>query len=196
MSIYHASRGLAGLFMLLLCLPAVAAQPGLLSEKLQHLEYWQMRWLAQTRQKAPQALAAFSTDGCSGGLSEGWKYMSSSAPAFQQRWGNLPPWEACCVAHDRVYWQGETDNGYRKRLQADMDLRQCVIDTGRRQSAALVRRYRMSPQKLQKNFQIAADLMFRAVRLGGQPCSLLPWGYGWPYCRMDALPRSQTNSVK
>jgi len=185
-------RCLPGLYLLLLCFPVLATQPGLLSEKLRQLEYWQMHWLEQTQQKAPHSLAAFTTDGCSGGLSEGWKFMSRTLPAFQQRLGEQPPWEACCVAHDRIYWQGDTDNGYRKRLQADLNLRQCVINTGQQQSAALAQRYQMSVQKLQENFQIAADLMFRAVRLGGQPCSLLPWrwGYGWPYCRVDALPRN------
>ena len=29
-----------------------------------------------------------------------------------------------------------------------------------------------------------AELMYRAVRIGGIPCSGLPWrwGYGWPEC--------------
>jgi hypothetical protein len=33
-------------------------------------------------------------------------------------------------------------------------------------------------------YQGIADLMYRAVRLGGIPCSGLPWrwGYGWPAC--------------
>ena len=30
-----------------------------------------------------------------------------------------------------------------------------------------------------------AGAMYRAVRLGGVPCSALPWrwGYGWPECK-------------
>ena len=33
-------------------------------------------------------------------------------------------------------------------------------------------------------YEVIGDLMYRAVRIGGIPCSGLPWrwGYGWPEC--------------
>ena len=35
-----------------------------------------------------------------------------------------------------------------------------------------------------RHHEAVASLMYRAVRLGGIPCSGLPWrwGYGWPEC--------------
>lgn len=47
-------------------------------------------------------------------------------------------------------------------------------------------------------FNVIAELMFWAIRLGGQPCSLLPrrWGYGGPGCAFAAsaeIPLSYSN---
>src|SRR5262245_1247382 len=47
--------------------------------------------------KKGATLAPFSTDGCSGGLSAGWAFVSSALPALAKHHGGLPPWERCCV---------------------------------------------------------------------------------------------------
>lgn len=102
-------------------------------------------------------LTPLQSDGCSGGLSTVWNALPLS---------DLP-FEVCCVAHDRAYHAGGGEatprGGYMARLGADRRLRACVADTGG---------------------QAVAEAMFGAVRLGGGPCSGLPWrwGYGRPDC--------------
>jgi hypothetical protein len=70
-------------------------------------------------------------------------------------------WLSCCTAHDLAYWAGGT---YEERLQADKELRQCVLTVGK---------------------PLVSNLMMAGVRVGGTP--YLPtrfrWGYGWPYPR-------------
>jgi hypothetical protein len=71
-------------------------------------------------------------------------------------------WCECCFKHDLIYWRGGTEE---ERLQADSQLRECVIEkTG---NTGL------------------ADLMFEGVRLGGSPYfyNWYRWGYGWSYDR-------------
>lgn len=71
-------------------------------------------------------------------------------------------WCECCFEHDLIYWRGGTE---QERLQADLALRECVIEkTG--------------------NTRLA-DLMFDGVRLGGSPYfyNWYRWGYGWSYDR-------------
>jgi hypothetical protein len=117
-------------------------------------------------------------------MSDGWRYLADLFASFSSHYGNKPPWESCCVAHDRIYWKGETDNGYQKRKQADLELRACVVKTGLLASEELAEKYNTTPNEIKKSFDIAADLMYRAVRIGGKPCTLFPWrwGYGWPNC--------------
>lgn len=81
----------------------------------------------------------FVTDGC------------SAVPDFDFR--------ACCVAHDRAYWQG---GSCAARAAADRTLAQCLRERGH-------------PQ--------LAGVYYLGVRLGGQAWLPLPWrwGYGWPY---------------
>ena len=132
-------------------------------------------------------LTPFSTDGCSGGLSEAWQYIANAFPAFTQSYGDKPPWEDCCVEHDKAYWQGETQNGYQKRLMADSQLEQCVIEYGKQHAQEYADKYKLEKATVVTHFKIAASLMYGAVRLGGKPCSFLPWrwGYGWPHCLHD-----------
>lgn len=40
----------------------------------------------------------FTTDGCSGGMTLLWNFL------FDRN----PPWNGCCVEHDKFYWQGGT----------------------------------------------------------------------------------------
>jgi hypothetical protein len=95
-----------------------------------------------------EQLQDFSTDGCShfpdGTLS------------------NPKLWCACCITHDKAYWQGGT---FQQKRKADKQLRQCILQ--------------------KTNNKLLADTMFAGVTVGGLP--IFPmwyrWGYGWQYGR-------------
>ena len=156
-------------------------------------EQRRLEQLARVQQRAPHSLVAFQSDGCSGGLSQGWEELAKRIPAFATHFGERPPWEACCEAHDRIYWRGETENGFDKRMQADADLRACVAATGIELGPELVQRYGLSLESVKTAFAVTADLMYGAVRLGGAPCTDFSWrwGYGWPKCEESTTTRSQ-----
>jgi hypothetical protein len=149
-----------------------------------------MARLAEVQAATPDGPAPFATDGCSGGLSSGWDLLAKRLPGFRERYGNRPPWEACCVTHDRVYWLGETADGYHRRKVADEHLRGCVSDVGRERSSQVARELGLTPGTVESAFAAAAELMYAAVRVGGAPCTFLPWrwGYGWPSCA-SAVPQ-------
>jgi hypothetical protein len=71
-------------------------------------------------------------------------------------------------------------------------LRQCIIETGRQQAADWDDKLLLNQPQVEQAFQLAADVMYRAVRLGGIPCTALPWrwGYGWPACPAPTAPGS------
>lgn len=48
-------------------------------------------------------LKPFETDGCSGGMSALWRWLT----------GVNPPWEGHCIEHDKAYWQGGTKGARR-----------------------------------------------------------------------------------
>ncbi|MCW9014304.1 MAG: hypothetical protein OQL06_11020 [Gammaproteobacteria bacterium] len=173
------------LFVFLLTTTTVGADA--IGDSLIQLENLQMEWLAREQGRPEAKISRFTTDGCSGGLSEGWHFLSRSLPGFNSRWGDKPPWEACCVEHDRVYWQGETEHGYNKRKQADLALKACVMQLGRDKSQYFASRLSKPADEIETVFKLSADLMYQAVRVGGKPCSLLPWrwGYGWPQCGLN-----------
>lgn len=132
----------------------------------------------------------FVSDGCSGGLSVGWEYLSREIGRFADFQESRPPWESCCVVHDRVYHTGGqmqpgAVDSFEARKQADNDLRECVVETGEKQARELMDEYHLSREKIDLLYQIIGDLMYRAVRVGGMPCTGLPWrwGYGWPECQ-------------
>jgi len=175
------------MFLVTLLLPGVTAADSLLDEGLREFEQLRLRQL-QTVQIDGE-LEAFTSDGCSGNLSANWGLLADGLPGFADEFGEKPPWENCCIAHDKHYWRGDALDGYNLRLQADDELRQCVVATGERLAPQLGREHALTPQQVGEAFEIIAGLMYRAVRLGGQPCSLLPWrwGYGWPSCAFAAL---------
>ena len=98
----------------------------------------------------------FTTDGCSGWMSWGWRFLT----------GHPPPWDGCCVEHDRLYWMG---GSAAQRRQADQGLMACVIRSGH---------------------PWWAMAMYPAVRLGGMFWLPLPWrwGYGWPWPQTGPKP--------
>ncbi len=151
------------------------------------LEREQMTWLQQQQMKPGVSIKAFKTDGCSGGMSATWAYLAELSPEFARRLGERPPWEHCCVAHDRHYWRGETVYGFEKRLQSDEALRQCVLETGREEADNLAYQLGMSKAETLEMINLTAELMYTAVRIGGGPCTGLPWrwGHGWPECEFE-----------
>lgn len=148
------------------------------------LEERDLARLARVQTDPTNTIAEFTTDGCSGGLSEGWVTLSRLLPTFRTAFGDRPPYEFCCTAHDRAYWRGETAQGYIQRLEADDALRRCVVDYGAQHRAEFAERFHLPEDTIVNNFQVIGDLMYAAVRAGGKPCSRFPWrwGYGWPNC--------------
>jgi len=154
------------------------------SDVSQYHEEYLLSLLAEVQARGEQHIVPFSTDGCSGGLSAGWSYLAKHFASFAENYGESPPWEYCCVNHDLVYWKGEINNGYQLRKQADQTLRQCVIDHGVINSVNYARQTGKSQQDIEESFRLIANLMYNTIRVGGRPCSVFKWrwGYGWPLC--------------
>ncbi len=122
--------------------------------------------------------SAFVTDGCSGGMSLIWPELSRQFPALKGELGDALPWKSCCISHDRVYHNAGASqtakNSFEARVGADQALHQCVANLG------------VSMPKYTVEFDVLANAMYAAVRLGGAPCSSLSWrwGYGFPACHI------------
>lgn len=174
-------------------LTPVTIKNNLIQDMDRELEEWNLGLLEKVQVQAESELQPFKTDGCSGGLSEGWNSFSRIFPTFKTNFGDTPPWEHCCVEHDRAYWKGEVSDGYDKRLEADKQLRQCVIDYGLENSSRLEVKFGIKKHKIEQQFVYTGELMYQAVRVGGKPCSLLPWrwGYGWPNCNVILQPKNE-----
>jgi hypothetical protein len=155
---------------------------GPLDEAARIVEELNMERLQAQQNRPGVTIEAFSSDGCSGGLSESWKTLARVWPEMARSIGETPPWEQCCVAHDRDYWRGESIGGFEKRLQSDLRLRQCVsgIDNG----ADIAARLGVAEKEVVEIINLTAEMMFIAVRVGGGPCTGLVWrwGHGWPRC--------------
>lgn len=130
-------------------------------------ELWAHKALMDARNG--QTLAQFSTDGCSGGMSALWRQLSADFPTLADIAGTHPPWEECCIAHDRTYFSAgnatTAEESFEARRVADNALYQCIVKSD------------------PANGPIA-DAMYLAVRAGGGPCTGLNWrwGYGLPGC--------------
>jgi hypothetical protein len=133
-------------------------------------------------------LAPFETDGCSGGLSDVWQVVASRFPSFAEAHQSLPPWEGCCVTHDRAYHNAgkatEAGTSFEARLSADLALETCVVETATDRVDAMADVYDVNPDQIERAYGSIAKAMFLAVRFGGAPCSGLSWrwGYGYPAC--------------
>lgn len=156
----------------------------------QHLEMRRHEKLQALKSNPENVLEKFSTDGCSGGLSAGWEFLAEKIPDFQETHGTKPAWLSCCEAHDRAYYAGGSrtataESSFAARKKADLELKACVIKTGIKRSPALTRKYNISAAELGQIYKGIANMMYGAVRIGGMPCTDLPWrwGYGWPECR-------------
>ncbi len=153
------------------------------------LEMGRHEQLTALKVRAGSVLAEFTTDGCSGGLSIGWEYLAGKIKDFQTTHGKEPPWQSCCISHDREYHTGgprETiaENSFEARKEADLALKDCVLQIGLKRRPELSTEYDILPREAEIIYTGIADLMYRSVRVGGMPCTGLPWrwGYGWPEC--------------
>ena len=155
-----------------------------LEDIVEAVENLQMKRLQAQQSRPGIKIDKISSDGCSGGMSFTWSYLADVMEEFVDFAGNQPPWEHCCVAHDRHYWRGETENGFTLREQADAELRQCVKLSGIEQGDEIAAVLGLSKQEVIELFNLTGELMYQAVRIGGAPCTALPWrwGHGWPDC--------------
>ena len=78
-------------------------------------EFEELRLRQLQTVQAVSEITAFASDGCSGGQSTGWELLAQTLPGFTSHFGDRPPWEACCVNHDKAYWRGSVADGYAKR---------------------------------------------------------------------------------
>jgi hypothetical protein len=179
---------LQSILIMLSLAPAGLIAQNPVDEIAAEIEGQQMQRLAVQQRRIGITIDAFNSDGCSGGMSSAWSYLADTLPGFDRYAGNKPPWEHCCVAHDRLYWRGETDNGVVKREHADAELRQCVRQAGREQGDEIAKVLGLPKQDIIDVIDLTAEAMYQAVRLGGAPCTGLPWrwGHGWPPCSDDA----------
>lgn len=145
--------------------------------------------LSAVKNNPSNQLNDFTTDGCSGGLSVGWQYLAGKLQKFEDVHGMQPPWESCCTSHDRNYHSGggreiSAGQSFELRLDADQLLKSCVQKKGFDRSVELSSAYGISVEDVESLYAVIANLMYRVVRIGGVPCSGLPWrwGYGWPEC--------------
>ena len=181
------------MIVLLVCAGTSAEEPGKPESALdaleRRLEMGRHEQLAAVKAQPGSAIAAFTTDGCSGGLSVGWEYLAAEIQRFRAAHGTHPPWESCCITHDRAYHAGgprdaTAAESFEARKEADLALKVCVLETGVRRTLELSAEYNVSAREVEILYAAIADLMYRAVRIGGVPCTGLPWrwGYGWPEC--------------
>lgn len=130
----------------------------------------------------------FTTDGCSGGMSASWSVAAKVFHKFAATHDPQPPWEACCIAHDSTYHVAAgavtAKESYEARVAADERLRACVIATGEARLNQLAEAYDLTSAQVRAVYAAGADAIFASVRLGGGPCTGLPWrwGYGFPNC--------------
>jgi hypothetical protein len=155
-----------------------------------HLEMGRHEKLQAVKSNPGNILTEFTTDGCSGGLSVGWEYLAGKVQNFQETHGTEPAWQSCCETHDQAYHAGGLRSAtaamsFEARRKADLDLKACVIETGTKRSPELTKEYNISATELTHIYNGIANMMYGAVRIGGMPCTDLPWrwGYGWPECK-------------
>ena len=165
-------RSVCGLCVVLVAAPVGAEEVSL--GPTARLEVWRHARLEATRTAPDAVLAPFTTDGCSGGMSSAWTTVAKLFPDFAEAHENQPPWEDCCVTHDRAYHLGGAsavpEDSYFARLEADEALRACVVDTAARRGADLQALYDLSDAQVKTAYELIGEAMFDAVRVGGAPC--------------------------
>lgn len=152
-------------------------------------------WLHQNLMRGVDtgtALTPFVSDGCSGGMSDVWDKVGAISPGFVESYGPVPPWQDCCLQHDLAYHRAggtrTADASARARLASDERLRACVMATGEAEIMHPTTNNILTPFQTRMAYGALAEAMFQAVRLGGIPCSGLPWRWGFGYPDCSALP--------
>lgn len=186
------TRLLNGLIALALsATPAAAAEPSDFNIQRQ-FELPAHRALARARADSDGGPSKFTTDGCSGGLSSVWTVVADQFPDFSKAHGQEPPWEKCCVVHDMAYHSAGAstapEQSFVNRAEADQALRDCVVRTGKDRLSEIAELYATDTDMVERAYRAIADAMYLAVRLGGGPCSGMPWrwGYGYRQCFITA----------
>lgn len=87
----------------------------------------------------------------------------------------------CCIRHDEKYWYG---GSCEQRLQADVELRDCVWECGDNRLERFV-------------FKIVGWIMYFAVRIGGTPKFPFPWRWrnNVPFKLKDVLSGYKSDDV-
>lgn len=136
--------------------------------------------------KEVHEIEPFVTDGCSGNVSDAWvvavKGVSDILPSIGERYKTAQeiPFEYACVEHDRAYHLGE--GGYVGRLKADMVLRDEIIQYAITHTSEIKQRLGLDTDEAAIFlYESIADAVYHGVRLGGAPCTGMPyaWGYGY-----------------
>jgi len=155
------------------------------------VEKKQMQALALTKQQYP--LDTFKSDGCSGNISTGWRKaiteLSNLSPSVADNYSNMQtiPFESACIAHDQVYHEG--DGGYVARLEADNALRAAIINYAIEHTAEIQSRTGIQlPEEVIFLYEIIAETVYRGVRLGGAPCTGMPYAWGFGYNQGNCVP--------
>jgi hypothetical protein len=171
--------------------PAAATEPSDFNIQRQ-FELPAHRALARARADGDGAPTPFTTDGCSGGLSSVWMVVSDQFPEFSKAHGKQPPWEQCCVVHDVAYHSAGAstapEQSFANRAKADQELKECVVETGKTRLSEIAGLYGTDEDTVERAYRAIANAMYLAVRLGGVPCSGMPWrwGYGYRQCFVNA----------
>lgn len=148
----------------------------------------EMRAHTRLMKQVGQTPDPFESDGCSGGLSAAWRMAARGLPAFADTHEDAPPFEDCCVAHDRSYHNAgaaaTAEASYAARLDADRLLRACVLEVGEGRRPALSAQYGVNAAQVDAAYETMARAVYYSVRFGGGPCSGLSWrwGFGFAAC--------------
>jgi hypothetical protein len=175
----------AGLVLGVIYGPAQADEDAVFGQALEMPAH---RTLIEMRNRPGVVPGRFESDGCSGGLSQTWRLVADQFEQFARVHEKAPPWESCCVTHDRAYFDGagaETAQAsFSARLMADQQLEACVVNMGITRRDELAKVYAIRPDQVETAYATIGGAMFWAVRFGGGPCTGLPWrwGFGYPDC--------------
>jgi hypothetical protein len=144
----------------------------------------QMKQLAEAQEY--YAISSFVSDGCSGSVSRGWSVAVEELSKVSSRFDGLYadtkniPFEYACIAHDESYHTGE--GGYAGRLLADHALRSEIISYGIANAEKIKDRTGLrTDEEAMFLYEVVAETVYRAVRLGGTPCTGTPYAWGFGY---------------
>lgn len=142
--------------------------------------------IALENTKKVNDLSEFETDGCSGNVSEAWSKtisgLSKISEDFAKKFAGAEkiPFEQACVEHDKIYHKGE--GGYVGRLMADNKLRLDILQYAVTNSEQIKDNMNLgSDEQVIYIFEIISEAIYKAVRIGGAPCSekSYAWGFGY-----------------